>query len=730
MAENEKVTIQFNSIADEGQGQDILISGAPVELFASVDNLESLSQIQGLPIDENVFVYVRNVLNSTSRQQSAFYMHDCKTKIWKEVLLGSHSHENKELLDQLGQIDVENLPNGMTRMLAISKIDLDPDENKDIAYKYKLEWKETPPELPEIPEDMLNTPAYLTVENGNYVWKNQMAPAQTFQYKQVVVSDQDLPNKLRVDNIVFNKDNGDTILLFDNGQFVYDFNIIIESTDEENNTTLYIETTKDIFEVGETISLLVIKNGVQGFLEIAEKEFLTKAEAVEILSGKGLSLYKYATKNDLKKKADKQHTHSQFSKVGHDHDDRYAMYSHSHDGFYLQYHEVYAVIAGFLSNLMEEDYVVTEEDINRAFSESIQNLNNSLLSLINQKVDTVRFEAEIASLREDFNTDEITVTVDGVVGTLSDYLKEIQIALEMANSTSSNVSYDTTITVNLGEGESLGGYKNGDIIDVGTTLQEFTTKLLTNRVPPKLIDPQLNLKLEVQCDHEHKDENYEPGDKNVCFTAKFEYIQNDAGSLEYLFLKILSYNGTDEIVSTQVHNVTDLQEYTFTHDIYDNKSFEVVLEGKYLRGPLQKDNLGKENYFIEENFIKTNKLINGIRRSFIGKFNPLKGIRSAKITETPTKTFILEVKGYQNLHDIVMAFPAEQKVRVDGILYLNQFADVRSLFEETNNVMIEGANGYPAVPYDVFHYHAEGDLNETLYFRIRIGEDDLYGSYN
>lgn len=721
MAENNKVTIQFNSIADEGEGKDILISGAPFELFASIDNLESLSQLQGLPNDENVFVYIRNVLNTSTRQQSAFYMRDYKTKLWKEVLLGSHSHENKDVLDQIGNIDIDNISYGDHKILSLTKLDADGNDDINAAYKLKVEWKELPASLPEIPEEMLNSPAYLSVEDGNYVWKNQFAPTQTFQYAQIEVTSDDEPNKLKIENINYNKDNGDTVLLFDNGQFVYDFEVILE------NGVPYIQSPKDIFEVGETISVLVIKNGISGFLDVLTKEYLTKAEAIEILNGKGVSLYKYATKNDLKKKADKQHTHSQFSKIGHIHDDRYAMYSHSHDGIYLQYHEVYSVIAGFLSNLLNEEYEVTVDDVNQAFAESIDNVYTSLYNLINNKVETVRFESEIAALREEFNTDNISVTVDEDTITLTDYLNEIQAALDMAKSTSSNVSFDTELYVNLGAGNSLGGYEDGDLIDVGTTLQEFSRKLLTKRIKPELVLPELKLDLITNCDINHKDENFEPGDLNVSFTAKFNYIQNDAGPLTELFLTINSYNGTDDIVDTKKIDVLGSSEYVFVHNIYDNKSFEVILEGKYERGISKSDNLGKDNYFIETNTISINKLINGERRSFVGKYIPEKGIRSAKIMATPTKTFIMEVKGYKNLHDIVMAFPSEHNVRVDGILYLNQFADVKSLFDLTEE-NVSGANGYKPIPYDVFHYHCEGDLDETLYFRVRIGEDDLYGT--
>ena len=126
----EKVTIQFSSIADQGQGEDIIVSGAPIELFTSVNSINDLQSIQGLPTDRDIIVYVRNVINSNTRQQSAFYKHDHDTNEWREVLLGSHSHENKEILDQIGNIDASNLPYDENKILTLKKEDIDLIEEK------------------------------------------------------------------------------------------------------------------------------------------------------------------------------------------------------------------------------------------------------------------------------------------------------------------------------------------------------------------------------------------------------------------------------------------------------------------------------------------------------------------------------------------------------------------------------------------------------------------------
>ena len=106
-------------------------------------------------------------------------------------------------------------------------------------------------------------------------------------------------------------------------------------------------------------------------------------------------------------------------------------------------------------------------------------LKNYILQELDQKI-IQSTKDEINSLLEDFNTDQIkVVTAGNTEQTLTDYLKEIQNKLNNAESTSSKIKFDTPITVNIGEGNSIGGFNDGDIITKDITLQEFTTKLLT-----------------------------------------------------------------------------------------------------------------------------------------------------------------------------------------------------------------------------------------------------------
>lgn len=717
----EKVTIQFSSIADQGQGEDIIVSGAPIELFTSVNSINDLQSIQGLPTDRDIIVYVRNVINSTTRQQSAFYKHDHDTNEWREVLLGSHSHENKEILDQIGNIDASNLPYDENKILTLKKVDNDGSEDEDVSWKYKLEWVDQPKDLPPIPDELKNSPVYLTAEDGKYVWKEKIIPTQTFKYRQLEITE--TSKSCVIDNVQYNPDDGDQILLFDDGQFLYDY-----KTSYENNSLKITLIDSHEFTAGEKLTLLIIKNGISGFLNTLASEYVTKEEAIDILSGKGISLRKYATKADLDKKADKQHTHTQFSRVGHTHDERYAMYSHSHDGVYVRESEVYSIISGLLSNLVEPGYDITEDDINKIFETAINKLYSETKALIDKKADLVYVEEEIKKIRDDFNTDSIIVSIPGYKDNtpLTNYLLELEEKVRNASSTSSDVVFDTPIRVNLGEGNSLGGYNDGDIIELNTSLQQFTKKLLTKQVLPELIEPTISLKITVNHDDEHKDNFYEPGDKNVSFRVTPEINKNDAGMKLSAILTITTYE-EDKEISKEEYDMFSEEYIDVELNVYDGIFAKFDLKVKFDQGKQKLDNIGNK-YFVKAKELQTTEYLSGNRKCFIGEYSPSSGYRSAPMSEIPTESFMLECKSYNKAHDIIIAFPAENKIHFNNAYYLNQGTIVDDLFNYKLD-KIAGANGYKPIYYDIRTLHVDAEINDVLYFKIFIGEDDLNGKY-
>lgn len=722
MAED-KITIRFDSIADEGQGEDILV-GSPLEIFASVDTVDDLYLLQGLPEDEDIVVYVRNVLNTSTRQQSTFYKYDHEKDRWNEILLGTHSHNNKELLDQLSNIDADNIPYNENRILTLKKVDEDGDEDSDVAWKYKLEWMESPTELPEVPDNLKNSTVYLTTENGKYVWREKIVPTQTFQYKQIKVTNPISSKTIVVSDVDYNEEHGDQILLFDDGQLLYNLNIVKV---DERSVSITINDTEGnhVFTNGETVTLLIIRNGITGFLDTLASEYLTKEEAIDIFKeGKSISLKNYAKKTDLDKKADYQHTHTQFSKVGHVHDDRYAMFSHTHDGVYIHKSEVYALLSDVLTTITGSDVEVDQDAINDIFGTALENLRQEFAVQLEQKATITFVEEQIAQIQQQFNTDDITVYRNGQdFGTLTDYLGLLQSELTNAVKDATDVKFDFSGTddklyVQIGAGNYVGGYKNGDIITSGTSVQEFVRKLFTRTIEPNLAKPTVELKVTVNSSEDYKDRFYEPGDKDVSFRVTPEYKRNDGGRLTSSILTVTQYKDGVIIYQNEI-DVTYLTYVDVELDVYDGIFADFSIKSTFAAGTTRADNLGNYKYFVPETETTAEFQLTGNRKCFVGEYNGT-DIRTAKLIEIPKDDFLIECKSYNNAHDIVLAFPSSENIKPHDVLYLNQGCLITDLFEYKQE-KVSGANNYEPIMYDIYNLHLDEELNDLLYMKILIG---------
>lgn len=712
MADENKVIVRFNSIADDGEDQDILIEG-PVKIYKSVDNVDALELLE-VPDDEDVFVYVRNVIKSNTRQQSAFYLHSYADDTWKEVLLGGHSHHNKEILDQLGNIDVKDLADS-NKILTIKAVDKDGVEG-DYAYQYKLEWVDYPTELPEIPVDMQDRPVYLTVENGKYVWKDEIIPAQTFQYKQVIINSETPVKEFEVDDLNYDE-KYDEILIFDGSNLLTDVKVEVSYDSESGNKKAILKLTSNdeniVFENGEKLTLLVIKSGVAGFMNQLADEYMKKTDVINLLSGGSISLDKYATKEDLKKYSEVGHSHSQYSYVGHLHDDRYAMYDHVHSQ-YITKSGVYSAISSVLANLLDvEDPNITIDNINDTLGESYRLLKDELLQEITLKADITYVDDQINILKRDYlNADNISISVSGRTYTLKDYISMLESSLSSMSNKTTDVKVAANIKVQTASGVNIGGYSNGDVIKADTTLHEFISTLMTQRIAPNLAKPSVDLVIDTE------NENYEVGKRNARFLVTGIFNQGDAGQILTMTLKVTK--GTN-VETYTLHSNTP---YAVYEDIDENEPINFFLETTYEKGASFADNLGRTEYFIPAGSVTTNKEMKFYRKSFVGKYLPELGYRSAQIIDTPTGNFTLNVKGYKKLNDIILAFPQNKKITIQSVYYKNQGCEVFDLFDyKLDN--IAGADNYSAAFYDIYTFHSDVDLDQNMNFEIqlKVGEN-------
>ncbi len=87
-------------------------------------------------------------------------------------------------------------------------------------------------------------------------------------------------------------------------------------------------------------------------------------------------------------------------------------------------------------------------------------------------------------------------------------------------------SMSAAVTVELGSGGSLGGYKTGDTISAGTSIETVLKKLLAKQIPPTYVAPFVSL----TNNNGTAQGNYEIG-TTISPKLKATYVKNNGGDL-------------------------------------------------------------------------------------------------------------------------------------------------------------------------------------------------------
>ena len=225
--------------------------------------------------------------------------------------------------------------------------------------------------MPNLPKLYLVTDEYGTIH-----WENKLLPQQYFYTKDITIKEGEL-NDYIVD--------GNVRLIFENAYLnfkddFFPFLIIDGMLAGDNKQYISLKSGKDLiydlpFSKGvydfdpskdHHITLVLVKNALGGSLadEIADK-YISKKDAIAILSGGKIKLDDYATMDTLLDYSKKNHLHSQYSLKGHNHDYRYANFYHSHPEMlsavaqlivdYLGSGQDVEVVKAKLEELSEED---------------------------------------------------------------------------------------------------------------------------------------------------------------------------------------------------------------------------------------------------------------------------------------------------------------------------------------------------------------------------------------
>jgi len=829
---SEKVTMRFEQFSDDSDINEISYQG-PIKLFKTVETFEELDTLPNLPdfpvVENNednegdltetpdVIVFVQNVTNfaDNANYRGAYFRYDYTTGNWHEILLGTHSHENKEVLDKIGSgdignwSDITNYPSvtisdtiddrpleansnalfldttemklyratreavnfvfittwnevlftsgtvfplkpeirqvfynittqklfifsganaGDRKMLVLEVTD--PD-NTDLTYSFDVAWTELPQTLPVVPEETMADDLYLGLDSaGNAVWKNALIASQVFQFKQVTIVHEN-PNTddylwqlgptqfVSIYDIDYNPEL-DEVLVLDGSFFLTNRDVAYNSL----LRVLTVTTNEGTFDVGEKISVLIIRNGAAAILDELAADYLTKAEAINLLSGGSINLKNYATKSDLQTRAARDHTHSGYSKVGHDHDFRYANFKHTH-GEYLTRRKTLELIQETLaSNPDITDILASFSDYLEANESGLSDLITALqnISLDALQADITTIQGQIDEINQNhytitqlvsylntarFTTDQIDTEFYDSFGNTKDLtqvLKEIRedIDKDLQVLDTQNVLVSDTIQVRLGVDQFLGNINDGDILPQGLTVQEFLNRLLRRRILPVYAKAEIFPTFTII-------EHPEFG-ATVSLDVSSEYQINDSGSLVYYRV----YTETDEdtiylINTDQLTPYSD--EITFT-----DLPITISAYAGYNQGPLKYDNLGDPHPDgrIQAGSTDIKSItITPVRAIFMGglvnRLDPgnisSADIRSlTKYTSNDYDSFELEATIPAGSGTIVFAMPVEEAGALDEIEYREQFyTNILGSFSLTQKV-VPDASGARPIYYNMYSF--------------------------
>jgi hypothetical protein len=487
-----------------------------------------------------------------------------------------------------------------------------------------------------------------------------------------------------------------------------------------NELTVTLTSDEDVvgeveaFEPGETVTMFIIRNGASAVLDTLAADYLTKAEAVDILSGGGVNLKDYINKSEIRGYAKKYHTHSQFARVDHDHDYRYAMFNHTHSNYltrtaaYSLIEEVLAVhpdivtklqeISNYITNIANEPTVLatlaTKTDVAelQAFIDDINNVENttpgSFGSRLNSLLSTRKYEST--------QIDTEFVDESGQKKDLNEVLTELRNDLnaDYGNINANEVILEEDIIVELGVGGSVGGLNTADTLSTGQTLTSIVKKLVRREIKPNYTKGFLTVATDAP-------QLIEVG-ASFDLTIDSVFTRLNSGLLTRYYIDVEDLNVVNETaISEQMIQIT-----------VDEDPLKISVYADYAQGDILPNNFGEpipEGRILAGTTEKVEISIVGKRALFVGGSNIEPTINSAGVRSF-TKTLL---SSYENL-DLTVSIPVNSKYilfaiptstsDIKEIVYREQGIDILDLFTINENIAVNGNGLVSAAMYNVYVY--------------------------
>lgn len=300
------------------------------------------------------------------------------------------------------------------------------------------------------------------------------------------------------------------------------------------------------------------------------------------------------------------------------------------------------------------------------------------------------------------------VTGDAIKAYVSDKLSD-----NMLNGASDtdHITLARALTI---KGQTLGSYKDGDIIQKGELLTSVLSKMLAKRIPATYTAPRIGIFPSSQ--------TLEAG-SFVAPTISASYTQNDAGNL--VNFKIMrSINGASSVLLDKgIMESLKIDQFQVTEE--ENVQFTTRVT--YADGPIKLDNLGEQSPEgrIMSGSISATMGYTPKRKLFYGSLSSAKDLNSANIRAlsnnklNPVNRDNFNVSVPVGTSQIIIAYPAS----LPDIANITSSAlnlNVLDTFSKTT-VQVEGANGYKAVAYKVYEYRPSIPFGSSDTYKVTIG---------
>lgn len=249
------------------------------------------------------------------------------------------------------------------------------------------------------------------------------------------------------------------------------------------------------------------------------------------------------------------------------------------------------------------------------------------------------------------------------------------------------------------KGQTLGSYKDGDVIPAGENLTTILTRQFAKQIAPSYAKPTYSIAPNSR--------SYEAGEL-VDINVTGSFGQRDGGPLTAYSL-VKTINGVNTNVITDVASIQAHKETGVT--VIDGGGVKFTGTVRYSDGPIKNDNLGMPypNGSIKAGSLNASFIYTGQRKCFYGK---------DKLVAAPTDSDSVRALSQNTLNPangtkliitiaegdtrVVFAYPANLR-DVNSVISSALNLDVKGTFTK-ELVDVEGANGYNPIQYKVYTY--------------------------